>query len=110
MCQCGCASKPAATQAEETVKYYCMQCNAIKEAKAGRVEYRLDKTNNIHVSIGKASFDAVKLLENYAALMDAISKSRPSGAKGNFIKHITIASTMGPGIKVDPNEHVKGVE
>jgi len=83
---------------------------AIKEAKAGRVEYRLDKTNNIHVSIGKASFDAVKLLENYAALMDAISKSRPSGAKGNFIKHITIASTMGPGIKVDPNEHVKGVE
>ena len=83
---------------------------AIKEAKAGRVEYRLDKTNNIHVSIGKASFDAVKLLENYAALMDAISKSRPSGAKGNFIKHITIASAMGPGIKVDPNEHVKGVE
>src|SRR5512133_2753636 len=61
---------------------------AIKEAKAGRVEYRLDKTNNIHVSIGKASFDVNKLLENYGALMDAINKSRPSGAKGNFIKHI----------------------
>jgi large subunit ribosomal protein L1 len=83
---------------------------AIKEAKAGRVEYRLDKTNNIHVSVGKASFEEVKLLENYATLMDAISKSRPSGAKGNFVKHITIASTMGPGIKVDPNEHIKGVE
>jgi large subunit ribosomal protein L1 len=83
---------------------------AIKEAKAGRVEFRLDKTNNIHVMVGKASFEATKLLENYNALMDAITKARPSGAKGNFIKHITVASTMGPGIKVDPNEHVKGVE
>jgi large subunit ribosomal protein L1 len=60
--------------------------------------------------VGKASFDANKLLENYNALMDAINKARPSGAKGNFIKHITVASTMGPGIKVDPNEHVKGAE
>jgi large subunit ribosomal protein L1 len=83
---------------------------AIKEAKAGRVEYRLDKTNNIHVSIGKASFDVNKLVENYAALMDAINKSRPSGAKGNFVKHITIASTMGPGVKTDPNEHIEGAE
>jgi large subunit ribosomal protein L1 len=83
---------------------------AIKEAKAGRVEFRLDKTNNIHVSIGKASFDANKLLENYTALMDAINKARPSGAKGNFIKRITIASSMGPGVKTDPNEHMKGVE
>jgi large subunit ribosomal protein L1 len=83
---------------------------AIKEAKAGRVEYRLDKTNNIHVSIGKASFSAEKLLENYVALMDAINKSRPSGAKGNFVKRITIASTMGPGVKADPGEHVEGVE
>jgi large subunit ribosomal protein L1 len=83
---------------------------AIKEAKAGRVEFRLDKTNNIHVSIGKASFAVNKLLENYAALMDAINKARPSGAKGNFVKHITIASTMGPGVKTDPNEHIAGVE
>jgi large subunit ribosomal protein L1 len=83
---------------------------AIKEAKAGRVEYRLDKTNNIHVSIGKASFSAEKLFENYVALMDAINKSRPSGAKGNFVKRITIASTMGPGVKADPGEHVEGVE
>lgn len=83
---------------------------AIKEAKAGRVEYRLDKTNNIHVSIGKVSFDAKKLVENYAALMDAINKSRPTGAKGNFVKRITISSTMGPGIKTDPNEHIEGAE
>jgi large subunit ribosomal protein L1 len=81
---------------------------AIKEAKAGRVEYRLDKSNNIHVSIGKASFDAQKLYENYVALMDAINKSRPSGAKGNFVKRITVASTMGPGVKVDPGEHIEG--
>jgi len=83
---------------------------AIKEAKAGRVEYRLDKTNNIHVSIGKASFEVNKLVENYAALVDAINKSRPSGAKGNFVKRITITSTMGPGIKADPNEHIEGAE
>jgi len=83
---------------------------AIKEAKAGRVEFRLDKTNNIHVSIGKASFEVNKLIENYAALVDAINKSRPSGAKGNFVKRITITSTMGPGIKADPNEHIEGAE
>lgn len=83
---------------------------AINEAKAGRVEYRLDKTNNVHVSIGKASFSAEKLYENYVALMDAINKSRPSGAKGNFVKRITITSTMGPGVKADPGEHVEGVE
>ena len=83
---------------------------AIKEAKAGRVEYRLDKTNNVHVSIGKASVGADKLFENYVALMDAVNKSRPSGAKGNFVKRITITSTMGPGIKTDPNEHIEGVE
>jgi large subunit ribosomal protein L1 len=83
---------------------------AIKEAKAGRVEFRLDKTNNIHVSIGKASFEVKKLVENYAALVDAINKSRPSGAKGNFVKRITITSTMGPGVKADPNEHIEGAE
>jgi len=77
---------------------------AIKEAKAGRVEFRLDKTANIHVSIGKASFDANKLYENFAALMDAVRKARPAGAKGSYIKHITVTTTMGPGIKIDPNE------
>jgi len=73
----------------------------INEAKAGRVEFRLDKTANIHVSIGKASFDAKKLFENFAALMEAIKKARPSGAKGVYIKKITVAATMGPGVKVD---------
>ncbi len=76
---------------------------AIKEAKAGRVEFRLDKTANIHVVIGKASFDANKLYENFAALMDAINKARPSGAKGLYIKRIVVNATMGPGIKIDPS-------
>lgn len=76
---------------------------AITEAKAGRVEFRLDKTANIHVQIGKASFPAEKLYENFAALMEAIKKARPAAAKGNYIKHLTIASSMGPGIKIDPN-------
>jgi large subunit ribosomal protein L1 len=79
---------------------------AIREAKAGRVEFRLDKTANIHVSIGKASFTAEKLHDNFSALMDAIRKARPAGAKGTYIKHITVTTTMGPGIKVDPNEAV----
>ena len=83
---------------------------AINEAKAGRVEYRLDKTNNIHVSIGKTSFSTDQLYENYVALVDAVNKSRPTGAKGNFVKRITIATTMGPGIKADPNEHIQGAE
>jgi large subunit ribosomal protein L1 len=77
---------------------------AVTESKAGRVEFRLDKTANIHVSIGKASFDQNKLFENFTALMDAINKARPSAAKGNYIRHITMTSTMGPGIKVDVNQ------
>jgi large subunit ribosomal protein L1 len=76
---------------------------AIEEAKAGRVEFRLDKTANIHVQIGKVSFENVKLGNNLAVLMDAIKKARPSGAKGSYIKNITLASSMGPGVKVDPN-------
>ncbi len=76
---------------------------AVNESKAGRVEFRLDKTANIHVAIGKASFDENKLYENFAALMDAIRKARPAAAKGNYIRHITMTSTMGPGVKVDAN-------
>lgn len=75
---------------------------AVKEAKAGRVEFRLDKTANIHVQIGKASFPADNLYENFSALMEAIRKARPAAAKGNYIKHISVATTMGPGIKIDP--------
>lgn len=77
---------------------------AITEAKAGRVEFRLDKTANIHVAIGKVSFETDKLYENFAAFMDAIRKARPTGAKGSYIKRITVTTTMGPGIKVEPNE------
>lgn len=77
---------------------------AINEAKAGRVEFRLDKTANMHVAIGKVSFETNKLFDNFAALMDAIRKAKPAGAKGAYIKRITVATTMGPGIKVEPNE------
>ena len=85
---------------------------AIREAKAGRVEFRLDKTANIHVSVGKVSFQADQLYENFAALMDAIHKARPAGAKGEYIKKITLTTTMGPGIKVNPGETFKfeGIE
>lgn len=77
---------------------------AINEAKAGRVEFRLDKTANMHVVIGKVSFETDKLYDNFAALMDAIRKARPAGAKGTYIRRITLATTMGPGIKIEPNE------
>ena len=73
----------------------------IKEAKAGRVEFRLDKSGNIHAPIGKVSFDQKALYENLAAFLDAVRKARPDGAKGTYIKKITLASTMGPGIHVD---------
>ena len=77
---------------------------AIKEAKAGRVEFRLDKTANIHVSVGKVSFSDDQLYDNFAAVMDAIHKARPAGAKGEYIRRITMSSTMGPGIKIDPSD------
>ena len=75
---------------------------AIKEVKAGKVEYRLDKTAIIHCPIGKKSFGAEKLQENYTALMDAIVKAKPAAAKGTYLKSVTLASTMGPGVKVLP--------
>jgi large subunit ribosomal protein L1 len=75
----------------------------INEAKAGRVEFRLDKTANLHVPIGKVSFEPQKLFENFAALMEAIKKAKPPAAKGSYIRRITLTSTMGPGIKVDIN-------
>jgi large subunit ribosomal protein L1 len=74
----------------------------IREAKAGRVEFRLDKTANVHVAIGKVSFEENKLYENMAALMEAIKKAKPSAAKGTYLRHITVTSTMGPGVKIDP--------
>ena len=75
---------------------------AIDEIKAGKVEYRLDKTNIIHVPVGKVSFGAEKLSENFAALMDAIVKAKPAAAKGQYLRSIAVASTMGPGVKINP--------
>jgi large subunit ribosomal protein L1 len=74
----------------------------VEESKAGRVEFRTDKTANLHVPIGKVSFDEKALLINLAALMEAIKKARPAAAKGSYIKRVTLATTMGPGIRIDP--------
>jgi large subunit ribosomal protein L1 len=74
---------------------------AINEARQGRVEFRIDKTANLHVPIGKVSFPAEKLLDNMAALFDAVKKAKPASAKGAYIRRITLATTMGPGIKLD---------
>jgi large subunit ribosomal protein L1 len=75
---------------------------AIKEAKAGKIEYRLDKTNIIHCPIGKVSFGADKLQENMDTLMDAIVKAKPAAAKGQYIKSVAVTSTMGPSVRVNP--------
>ena len=75
---------------------------AIDEIKAGKVEYRLDKTNIIHVPVGKVSFGGEKLTENFTALMDAIIKAKPAAAKGQYLRSITVASSMGPGVKINP--------
>ena len=74
---------------------------AIEEIKAGKVEYRLDKNNIIHVAIGKVSFGGEKLAENFATLMSAIVKAKPASAKGTYLRSITVASTMGPGVKIN---------
>ena len=75
---------------------------AIKDIKAGKIEYRLDKTNIIHCPIGKASFGAQKLAENFNTLMGAVIKAKPAAAKGQYIKSVAVASTMGPGVKINP--------
>jgi large subunit ribosomal protein L1 len=74
---------------------------AIEELKAGRVEFRNDKTGNLHIPVGKASFDAEKLLENAQAVLDAVNRVKPSGVKGIYIRRVTVASTMGPGLRID---------
>jgi len=75
---------------------------AVREAKAGKLEYRTDRGANVHVTIGKKSFEERQLLENYAALLDEIVRAKPAAAKGRYIKTVTLTSTMGPGIHVDP--------
>lgn len=76
---------------------------AIEEAKAGRVEFRVDKTANLHLSIGKVSFEENQLFDNLSTLMESIKKARPAAAKGTYIQKVTMTTTMGPGIKIDPN-------
>ena len=75
---------------------------AVNDIKAGKIEYRLDKTNIIHVPIGKASFTEEQLADNFQTLMDAINKAKPSSLKGQYLKSVTITSTMGPGVKLNP--------
>ena len=77
---------------------------AVSEAKAGKIEYRLDKTNIIHCPIGKVSFGVEKLQENFEALLGAIVRAKPAAAKGQYIRSCTVASTMGPGVKINPNK------
>ena len=77
---------------------------AVEQSKAGRLEYRTDRTGIVHLPIGKASFDERKLLENYAALIDELVRAKPAAAKGRYLRTITLATTMGPGVKVDPGK------
>ena len=77
---------------------------AVTEAKAGKIEYRLDKTNIIHCPIGKASFGQEKLLENFTTLLDAIIKAKPAAAKGQYIRSCVVSATMGPGVRINPNK------
>ena len=79
---------------------------AVEEAKAGKIEYRLDKTNIIHCPIGKVSFGAEKLQENYKTLIDAINKAKPASSKGQYIRSCVVATTMGPGVRINPAKAV----
>ena len=83
---------------------------AVQESKSGKVEYRTDRTAIVHLVIGKASFDERKLLENYAAVIEELVRAKPSAAKGRYLRSITLASTMGPGVKVDPGKTREIVE
>ena len=88
---------------------------AVGEFKGGRVEYRTDKFGNIHVPVGKASFDKAKLLENVRAVVDEVQRAKPASSKGKYVRSVTLSSTMGPGVKVDPtrirvtDEELQGV-
>ena len=75
---------------------------AVKDIKAGKIEYRLDKTNIVHVPVGKVSFGSEKLNENFQTLMSALIKARPAAAKGQYMKSVVISTTMGPGVKINP--------
>jgi large subunit ribosomal protein L1 len=83
--------------------------DAVRDQKAGKVEYRVDKSGIVHCGIGKISFDSEKLWENASALLDVILKAKPASTKGTYVKKIAVSSTMGPGIKVDPGSELKEV-
>lgn len=76
---------------------------AVKDIKAGKVEYRVEKAGNIHVPIGKASFDTAKLIENFTTMYETLLKAKPAAAKGTYMRNVSVTSTMGPGVKVDPS-------
>jgi large subunit ribosomal protein L1 len=78
---------------------------AVREIKAGKIEFRVDKTGNVHAPIGRVSFELDQLEENLAAFMDSIVRARPSAAKGGYVQSVTVSSTMGPGVAVDPNQY-----
>jgi large subunit ribosomal protein L1 len=80
---------------------------AVSEIKAGKIEFRVDKTGNVHAPIGKVSFSELQLSENLGAFMDQIVRAKPSGAKGTYLKSVTVSSTMGPGVAIDPNLYRK---
>jgi large subunit ribosomal protein L1 len=84
--------------------------NAVKEIKAGKVEFRVDKTGIIHAPVGKASFPATNLIANTHALVDSIVKAKPAAAKGKYLRSVTLSSTMGPGIRIDTVHHDAGVK
>jgi len=84
--------------------------NALREIKAGKVEYRVEKAGIIHAPIGKVSFDQAKLEENFFALMDALIRAKPPGAKGTYVRSVSIATTMGPGVKIAPNRVTRAAE
>ena len=79
-----------------------MSTRAVSEIKSGKIEYRLDKTNIIHVPVGKASFTEEQLADNFQTLIDAINKAKPAAVKGQYLKTVTLTSTMGPGVKINP--------
>jgi large subunit ribosomal protein L1 len=83
---------------------------AVREIKAGKIEYRVEKAGIVHAPIGKASFSAEKLQENFYALMDALIRAKPSGAKGTYIRSVAVSSTMGPGIRIAPSRVVRAAE
>jgi large subunit ribosomal protein L1 len=80
---------------------------AVKELKAGRIEFRVDRTGNVHAPIGKASFEIQRLIENFEGLMDAIMRARPAAAKGGYVRGVTLSSTMGPGVRIEPTSFRK---